>query len=161
MKNTGGFSLKWHKRFMSLAEEVGHWSKDKNTRVGAVFVGKDKHILATGFNGFPRDTPDTPALYFNADYVKLNIIHAEVNAIISAMLHGVSLKGSSVYTTRPPCTRCTAILKQCDIKRIVYRIQSDDYYHETSREDLTQRYSKLNLSCFEYDPVLKSLRGIS
>lgn len=161
MKDIAGFSMKWHRRFMVLANGIAGWSKDHQAKVGAVFVGKDKHILATGFNGFPRDTPDTPALYYNADYVKLNIIHAEVNALISAMLHGVSLKKSTLYTTRPPCTRCAAILKQCGIKHVIYCTQSDDYYKETSRESLTQRYRQVKLSCYEYNPELKSLRSIS
>jgi dCMP deaminase len=45
---------KWAQRFIQMAEHVSQWSKDPSTRCGAVIVGDDNEVLATGYNGFPR-----------------------------------------------------------------------------------------------------------
>ena len=45
------FSDKWNNRFMELAFLVASWSKDPSTKTGAVIVGPDKEIRATGYNG--------------------------------------------------------------------------------------------------------------
>lgn len=52
------FTMKWHYRFMELAKLVATWSKDTSTKTGAVIVGPDKEIRATGYNGFVRGVDD-------------------------------------------------------------------------------------------------------
>ena len=44
---------KWDTRFLKLAKEIATWSKVPSTQVGAIGV-KDRRILATGYNGFPK-----------------------------------------------------------------------------------------------------------
>ena len=44
---------------MAMAREVAQWSKDPNTKVGAVAVGSKGQILSQGFNGFPRGILDS------------------------------------------------------------------------------------------------------
>ena len=51
---------KWAKRYMEMAEQIASWSKDPNTKVGAVVVGTKGQILAQGYNGFPGKIKDTP-----------------------------------------------------------------------------------------------------
>ena len=46
------FSEKWNYRFLELAELVSSWSKDPSTQTGAVVVGPDKEIRATGFRRY-------------------------------------------------------------------------------------------------------------
>ena len=48
---------KWDQRFIRVAREVSSWSKDPSKQIGAVIV-KDKRILATGYNGFPKGIDD-------------------------------------------------------------------------------------------------------
>ena len=50
--------MKWHYRFMERAKLVATWSKDTSTKTGAVIVGPDKEIRATGYNGFVRGVDD-------------------------------------------------------------------------------------------------------
>ena len=51
----GIFTLlnKWDHRYLLLAKEVGSWSKDPSTQIGAVAVGSKGQVLAQGYNGLP------------------------------------------------------------------------------------------------------------
>ena len=49
--------MDWVEYFYNIAEEVKK-SKDKNTQIGAVIVGKDREIVSTGYNSFPRGIND-------------------------------------------------------------------------------------------------------
>ena len=46
-------------------------------------------------------------------------LHAEQNALIQASLHGISVKGSTLYTTTQPCVICAKMLINAGIKEIV------------------------------------------
>ena len=50
-------SNKWHYRFMELAFLISTWSKDTSTKTGALVVGPDREIRATGYNGLVRGPP--------------------------------------------------------------------------------------------------------
>jgi dCMP deaminase len=96
---------------------------------------KDKHILATGYNGAPAGLPDCLELGCLRDELKIPSgerheicrgIHAEQNVIIQATLHGVSLEGSTIYCTHTPCVLCAKMLVNAKIKRFVSFGQYDD-----------------------------------
>jgi len=102
--------------------------------VGAVAV-RNKHILATGYNGAPSGLRDCLELGCLRD--EMNIpsgtrhevcrgIHAEQNVIIQASLHGVSLEGSTIYATHTPCRLCAKMLVNAKIKRYVSYGKYDD-----------------------------------
>lgn len=113
--------------FLKIALVVAERSTCRRHHVGAVAV-KDKHILATGYNGAPAGLKDCLELGCLRD--DLNIpsgtrhevcrgIHAEQNVIIQASLHGVSLEGATVYCTHSPCVLCAKMLVNARIKRFV------------------------------------------
>lgn len=123
---------KWDKRFMELAETVAEWSScyQQNRHVGAIVV-KDKHILATGYNGAPSGIISCTERGECLRRVK-NIasgtmqevcyaVHAEQNAIIQAAKMGISLEGATLYVTHQPCVICTRIIINSGIKRVVYK----------------------------------------
>ncbi|MBO7556081.1 MAG: dCMP deaminase family protein [Alphaproteobacteria bacterium] len=120
------FSEKWHLRFMEVAKLVATWSKDPNTKTGAVVVGPDKEIRATGYNGLVRgvedDVPERMERPTKYDFFE----HAERNAIYNACLTGVSLKGCVMYTTLPPCTDCARAIIQSGIKTVVTKEMTID-----------------------------------
>lgn len=101
--------FKWHERFMYLAKEVSTWSKDPSTQVGCVLV-KDRRVISTGFNGFPRGLSDDLDRLTNREIKYEMTVHAEVNAVTTAALHGVSTDGCDAYVTFQPCSRCAAVL---------------------------------------------------
>lgn len=107
---------KWDKRFLALAEHVAQWSKDPNTKVGAVLVRPDRSIAATGFNGFPSAMPDED--YHDRENKYSRIIHAEMNAL--HFCNDQSTEGYTLYVSpMPPCDRCSVHIIQAGIKRIV------------------------------------------
>ena len=101
---------------MEMAELVASWSKDPSTRVGAVIVSPDNHVVSVGFNGFPRGIEDNDRL--NQRGTKyMNIVHAEMNALIHA---DRSVEGCILYTYPfQPCSQCAACIIQSGIKKIV------------------------------------------
>ncbi len=113
---------KWDVRFLRLAREIATWSKDPSTKVGAVIVGADRHVVSTGYNGFPCGMDDDPCHYADRETKLERIIHAEMNALIRA---GGS--GHTIYTwPLAPCPRCTVHLLQAGIKRFVSVAQTPE-----------------------------------
>jgi dCMP deaminase len=125
--------------FLKIASVVAERSTCRRHHVGAVAV-KDKHILATGYNGAPAGLKDCLELGCLRDEKKIPSgtrheicrgIHAEQNVIIQASLHGVSLDGATVYATHTPCILCAKMLVNARIKRFVtFGKYADDSFAE-------------------------------
>ena len=102
---------------MRLAREVSSWSKDPSTKVGAVLV-RDRRIVATGYNGFPRGMVDDERLQVrNIKYKR--VIHAEMNAVLFAGPDGARGATVYIYGMRGPCNNCSKHLIQAGIRRVV------------------------------------------
>ena len=129
--------------FLKVASVVAERSTCRRHHVGAVAV-RNKHILATGYNGAPSGLKDCLELGCLRD--EMNIpsgtrheicrgIHAEQNVIIQASLHGVSLEGSTIYATHTPCRLCAKMLVNAKIKRYVsYGKYDDDAFIDLFQE---------------------------
>ena len=120
--------------FLKIASVVAERSTCRRHHVGAVAV-RDKHILATGYNGAPAGFKDCLELGCLRDELHIPSgtrqeicrgIHAEQNVIIQASLHGVSLEGSTIYATHTPCVLCAKMLVNARIKRYVSFGRYDD-----------------------------------
>jgi dCMP deaminase len=120
--------------FLKIASVVAERATCRRHHIGAVAV-RNKHILATGYNGAPSGFKDCLELGCLRD--ELNIpsgtrqeicrgTHAEQNLIIQASLHGVSLEGSTVYATHTPCRLCAKMLVNAKIARYVSYGKYDD-----------------------------------
>jgi len=133
----------WEKYFMDIAFLVAKRSTCLRRSVGAVLV-KNKRILATGYNGAPsgiRHCSETGCLR-----EKLNVpsgerhelcrgIHAEQNSIIQAALHGVSIKGATLFCTNLPCSICAKMIINAGITKIYF---NDGYADAMSEEMLKE-----------------------
>ena len=112
---------KWDTRFMLLAHEIAEWSKEHGRRVGAVIVGPDRAIRATGFNGLPRgvndDVPERHSRETGAKYIWSS--HAERNAIYNAAKIGTPMDGCTIYVPWFPCVECAKAIIQCGIRELV------------------------------------------
>ncbi|MCJ7655669.1 MAG: cytidine/deoxycytidylate deaminase family protein [Dehalococcoidia bacterium] len=129
--------------FLKIASVVAERSTCRRHHVGAV-AAKDKHILATGYNGAAAGLKDCLELGCLRD--EMNIpsgtrheicrgIHAEQNTIIQASLHGVSLEGATLYVTHTPCILCAKMLVNARIKRFVtFGKYADDSFLELFSE---------------------------
>jgi len=120
--------------FLKIASVVAERATCRRHHVGAIAV-RDKHILATGYNGAPSGMKD--CLELGCLREELGIpsgtkqeigrgVHAEQNVIIQAGLHGVSLEGSTIYATHTPCIVCARMLVNAKIKRYVSFGKYDD-----------------------------------
>lgn len=116
----------WDEYFMDIARVVSTRSTCPRRSVGAVLV-RNRQILSTGYNGAPRGLPhctEVGCLMRDGHCVRAS--HAEMNAIAQAALHGVAVKGATLYCTDRPCLTCTKLLINAGIERIVYLREYED-----------------------------------
>jgi len=120
--------------FLKVASVVAERATCRRHHVGAV-AARDKHILATGYNGAAAGLKDCLELGCLRDEQHIPSgtrheicrgIHAEQNVIIQASLHGVSLEDSTIYCTHTPCVLCAKMLVNARIKRFVSFSRYDD-----------------------------------
>lgn len=118
---------KWDIRFLDLAKLVSGWSKDPSTKIGAVITDQDNRVVSIGYNGFPKQLNDDERLYDRDTKYKM-IIHGEMNAILFA---NRSLDNCTLYTYPfMPCPRCTSMIIQTGIKRIVSYKNTNERWEE-------------------------------
>jgi dCMP deaminase len=129
----------WDEYFMQVADVVSRRSTCIRRNIGAVIV-KDKRILSTGYNGAPSGLPHCTQI--GCLRKELGVpsgerteicrgLHAEQNALIQAAKYGISVEGSTIYSTAEPCSMCAKMLINAGITRVVYR---DPYPDELSRK---------------------------
>ena len=122
--------ISWDEYFMRFAELAATRTTCLRRSVGAVIV-KNKHILATGYNGAPKKVPHCKDLG-GCLREKLNVpsgerhelcraLHAEQNAIIQCAMSGQNIEGGTIYITHQPCIICSKMIINAGIKRIVVR----------------------------------------
>ena len=108
--------MKWHKRFLKLAEHISTWSKDPSSKIGAVIVDKNRRIVSTGYNGFAVGVDDTTERLENRDIKYKIVLHGEENAILFSKQN---LEGCSLYVSGlPPCAHCASLIIQSGIKNV-------------------------------------------
>jgi dCMP deaminase len=133
----------WDQYFMSIAKLASTRSTCLRRKVGAVIV-KNKRILATGYNGAPRNMQH--CLEIGCLREKLNIksgerhelcraIHAEQNAVIQSAVSGVSIEGADIYCTTFPCVLCSKIIINAGIQKITVM---EGYPDELSQQMLDE-----------------------
>ncbi|MGB4482719.1 MAG: cytidine/deoxycytidylate deaminase family protein [bacterium] len=143
----------WDDYFMEIARVVARRSTCLRRQVGAVLV-RDKHILATGYNGAPAGAPHCQEVGCLREQLGVppgerhelcRGLHAEQNAIIQAALHGVTTMGATLYVTCQPCVVCTKMLINAGVKRILFQgPYPDPLAREMLRDSglLLERYGK-------------------
>lgn len=113
--------MNWDEYFINLCNHILLRSKDENTKIGAVIVGKDNQIISTGYNSFPRGindkVPERQSRENGEKYYWFS--HAETNSIINCALNGVSSKGARMYMSCGlPCTDCARNIINAGITEI-------------------------------------------
>jgi len=121
----------WDKYFLKLAMLASERATCPRMHCGCVLV-KDRFVLATGYNGSLPGQPhceDVGCLVVDNHCVRTN--HAEINALVQAARHGVTIKGATAYITNMSCTTCAKALIASGISRVV--VFSD--FHDTLATD--------------------------
>ncbi|MDR1535963.1 MAG: dCMP deaminase family protein [Planctomycetota bacterium] len=137
----------WHEYFMAVAKLISTRSTCNSRPTGAILV-RDRHILATGYNGSPPGAPHclgdfnpdgSPFCYSRHvgagegnkyDYCRSS--HAEANAVAQAARLGVAVEGAAIYCTLAPCYNCTKLLAAARIAEVYYE---HDYESSDRRRD--------------------------
>ena len=117
----------WDEYFLKIAREVAERSTCLRRKVGAVLV-RDKRILTTGYNGAPRGIAhceeagclrEELGVPSGQRHELCRGLHAEMNALVQAAVHGVGVSGGALYCTNQPCSLCTKMLINAGIARVV------------------------------------------
>ena len=107
-------------KFYKLAKYAADlFSKDPNTKVGAICIAPDTlHIKSIGYNGFPRKLSESDNKWSKNKKYKY-VVHAEANMICNASLNGISLQNSILVCTMFPCSECAKLIIQSGINTII------------------------------------------
>lgn len=113
-------------KFMKVAEAIASYSKDVNTKVGAVALDEQLNIIATGYNGPPRGVDDNIPTRFLRPEKYLWTAHAEENLVAQSAFSGHSLRNATVLVSALyPCATCARMLIQAGVRRVIApRIQN-------------------------------------
>ncbi len=118
----------WDEYFMNIAHTVAERSTCLRRKVGAIAV-KDNRILATGYNGAPTNTAhcfDVGCLReqlqvpSGTKHELCRALHAEQNILVQCAVHGISIKGATIYCTTQPCIICTKMLINAQIEAVYF-----------------------------------------
>lgn len=128
----------WDEYFLNLAQIVKKRSNCLRMNVGVVIV-KDKHIIATGYNGTPKGIKNCieggceRCLHREKNILKENerkdlciCVHAEQNALLQSAYHGVSTKGAKMFSTTSPCLQCAKHIINAGITSVIYEAEHQD-----------------------------------
>lgn len=129
---------RWDTYFHSICEAVASKSPCHSRQIGSILV-KEKVVVATGFNGPPRNYPHCKygcprkeAGYKSGEGLYLcPATHAEANCVISAARIGAPVSGSTLYMNCiVPCKDCMSLLVNAGVREVIV---DDPYpYHEVS-----------------------------
>jgi len=142
----------WDDYFMKITQDVSERAICVKRKVGAVIV-KDNRILSTGYNGAPKGFGHcTEATCIRKQmsvpsgqrHELCRGLHAEQNAIIQAAVHGVNIKGATMYCNYQPCAICVKMLINAGIEKLVF---AGGYPDELAAEMLKE--SKLKVYKYE------------
>jgi dCMP deaminase len=136
-----------HTYFLKIAELVALRSTCPRRAVGCVIVNGYGHILATGYNGVPKNYPhciDTPCGGENFDSStalnKCMATHAEQNALLQC---SSIMTIDIIYCTTSPCITCAKLIANTSCKTVIY----SNIYKDNSG---IKMLNKLNINTIHY-----------
>ena len=131
---------KWDKRFVEISKVISKWSKDPSRQIGAIAV-RNRKILSTGYNGFPKGIEDTEARLRVREIKYQYVVHAEMNCIYNASWNGVSLDEADLFVYGlPVCHECAKAIIQVGIRRVIGPYNPDWPKKWQESFDLTKQF---------------------
>lgn len=119
----------WDEYFLGIARAVSQRSDCERDKVGAVVVGADRRIRATGYNGAPSGQPGCGScprrvsdVLPGSCYSNCVAIHAELNALL--FCDRQDLPGSTLYVTRRPCYGCMKAIYASGVHKVITKDES-------------------------------------
>ena len=143
--------------FFRIVSVVSERSTCLRRQFGALLV-RDNNILSSGMNGAPSGCShcldigclrQTLGIQSGKNMELCRASHAEVNAIVQAAKHGISIKGAVLYTQSNPCGYCAKAIINAGIQEVKYL--NDDYPDKLGKE-LIEESGKVKLTKVTLDP---------
>lgn len=142
----------WNEYFLDIAKTCSTRSNCFRAKVGAVIVGDDKKIKATGYNGTPskviscyelgkcyRIENNIPS---GTRYETCRSIHAEQNAIIQAGQDRCQDGTMYIYGHDFICILCKRFIVQAGIKDVYLLKDDNSHVKYVSVEDIRKELSE-------------------
>ena len=137
----------WDEYYLNLALHAGARSTCLRRKYGAIIV-KDNRIISTGYNGAARGCVNCSDIGTckreqlgvkpGERYELCESVHAEMNACING--NPVDLAGATIYiagrnadgseASGKPCMMCARVIKNAQIKKVVYREKDGNIRYE-------------------------------
>jgi dCMP deaminase len=118
------------KKVLKIIEEETKNTLCLRSKIGAVIVDeKTKKIISSGYNGnnkklLPCSIIGCAREYFNPRAGERSEmctgLCAEQRAIFIALNNGINLKNKTIYSNFTPCTVCSKIIVELELKRFYY-----------------------------------------
>jgi len=144
----------WEETGMGMADVIAKRSVCLKYQAGASFWRGKKHLV-DGYNGPPRGIVHCSEVGCAKDTGqnggKCRGAHAEMNAIVNAALHGISIGGATVHCTYRSCLECSKHLINAEIVRFIYK---HDYDKDLEAIDLLKT---AGIELLKLDKFLKAL----
>ena len=142
----------WNEYFLEIAKTCSTRSNCFRAKVGAVIVGEDKKIKATGYNGTPskvvscyelgkcyRMEHNLPS---GTMYETCRSIHAEQNAIIQAGQDRCQNATMYIYGHEFICILCKRFIVQAGIKDVYLLKDENSHMKHISVEEIRKELSE-------------------
>jgi len=140
---------KFQKLYSEMAANVAKMSYARRLQVGAIIVKNDR-VISMGYNGMPAGwdnncedvipqvvgiAPDGHDLVEFTLKTKLEVLHAESNAIAKLAKTDGGGDGADIFITHAPCIQCAKLIFQTGINRVFY---GEDYRDDKGIKFLKQ-----------------------
>ena len=112
---------------MRAAHLYSDLSTARRLKVGALVV-KDDRIISIGYNGMPKgwDNNCETEQEDGTLKTKLEVCHAETNAIAKLARSTESGLDADLFVTHSPCLDCAKLIYQAGIRRVYYSVNYRD-----------------------------------
>ena len=144
--------IEWNEYFLEIARTVARRSNCLRAQVGAVIVGADKKIKATGYNGVPSkvmsclDLGECYRIKNNIPsgtcYETCRSIHAEQNAIIQAGQDRCQGASMYIFGHNMICILCKRFIVQSGIETVYLKKDIDSPIMTVTVQELRDELSK-------------------
>ena len=112
---------------MRAAHLYSDLSTARRLKVGALVV-KDDRIISIGYNGMPKGWDNNCEIEQPDGTLKskLEVLHAETNAIAKLARSNESGLDADLFVTHSPCLDCAKLIYQAGIRRVYYSVNYRD-----------------------------------
>ena len=151
MNNSCNTPIEWDKYFLEIARTVSMRSNCIRAQVGAVIVGKDKKIKATGYNGVPTKVVSCMELgecyriknniQSGTRYETCRSIHAEQNAIIQAGQDRCQQASMYIWGHNFICILCKRFIVQAGIEKVYLQKDENSPMEVVTVDDIKKELS--------------------